>query len=92
MPEKNIDLKSKKLLFDTLTSMNQNAIPDLLSSIMSSSEIKDLSRRLMAAKLMKNDHTYEDIVDIMGMSEGTVNKIHFKTKGSPIVIKLFNKD
>lgn len=92
MPEKNIDLKSKKLLFDTLISMDRDSIKDLLTSIMSSSEIKDLSRRLMAAKLLKENHTYGDVVDIMGMSEGTINKIHFKTKGSPTINQLFPKD
>ena len=92
MPEKNIDYRSKDLLFKTLAQMEQNSLTDLLTSLMSSSEIKDLSRRLMAAKLLKEEDTYQEIVDRMGMSEGTINKIHFKTKGSPIINKLFNND
>ncbi len=92
MPERHIDAKSKKLLLETFIGMKRNDVPDLLMSLMSSSEIKDLSRRIMCAKLLKEDHTYSDVALKMGMSEGTINKIHFKTKGSPIINKLFGKE
>lgn len=91
MPEKGIDIKSKMLLFETIERLSSDDFIELLQSLMSSVEIKNLSRRIMVAKLLKTGATYEEIVDKMGMSESTVNKIHFKTKGSPIINKLYKK-
>ena len=53
-----------------------------LQDLMSSSETLDLARRLMAAKLLYEGKTYQDIEDLMGMGPLTINKIHFKTRGS----------
>lgn len=92
MPEKNIDLKSKKLMFETFKMLKGGELEDLLMSLLSSAEVKDISRRLMAAKILKSGGTYQDVIDTMGMSDGTINKIHFKTKGSPIIRKLFGED
>ena len=94
MPEVNIDSKSKKLLLETIARLDGQDSIDFIYSLLSSAEIKDISRRLMVAKLLKSDATYEAIVDIMGMSESTIGKIHAKTHGSPIISKLFdnNKD
>jgi len=92
MPEANIDYKSRRLFFDNLKKLEQRDLEDFVLSLLSGSEIKDISRRLMVAKLLKDGLTYEDIVDIMGMSESTIGKIHAKTHGSPVVNKLFNKD
>lgn len=91
MPQKRIDLKSRELLNATIIKIKSQELVDLIESLMSSAELKDVSRRLMVAKLLKSGSTYEKIVDTMGMSESTVNKIHFKTKGSPIINKLFKK-
>ncbi|MCX6811492.1 MAG: Trp family transcriptional regulator [Candidatus Berkelbacteria bacterium] len=52
---------------------------------MSSSEIKDISRRFYAAKLLRQGKTYQEVNTVMGMSQGTINKINFKTKGSRII-------
>ena len=92
MPEANIDYKSQRLFFDNLKKIEQKDLEDFVLSLLSGSEIKDISRRLMVAKLLKDGLTYEDIVDIMGMSESTIEKIHAKTHGSPVIKKLFNKD
>lgn len=92
MPEKNIDLKSKKLLFETLKKLKPDELKDLFTSLLSSAEIKDISRRLMVANMLKKGSTYQDVAYRMGMSESTVNKIYFKTKGSFIINKLFSKD
>lgn len=92
MPQTNIDYKSKKLFLETLHKLQNDELEDFLFSLLSSFEIKDFSRRLMAAKLLKNGNTYEAIVDIMGMSESTIGKIHAKTHGSPVINKLFNKN
>lgn len=92
MPEANIDYKSRKLFFDSLKGLDQKDLEDFILSLLSGSEIKDISRRLMVAKLLRSGSTYEMIVDMMGMSESTIGKIHAKTHGSPAIGKLFNKD
>jgi uncharacterized protein YerC len=92
MPEYQIDLKSKKLLYNTIKDLKPDEFIDLIESLLSASELKDISRRIMVAKLLKEGFTYTDIIEKMGMSESTVGKIHSKTHGSPIIIKLFNKD
>ena len=92
MPEADIDYKSRKLFFDSLKKLEQRELEDFILSLLSGSEIKDISRRLMVAKSLKSGNTYDEIVDIMGMSESTIGKIHAKTHGSPIINKLFTKD
>ncbi|TSC93294.1 MAG: hypothetical protein Athens101428_712 [Candidatus Berkelbacteria bacterium Athens1014_28] len=92
MPKFGIDKEARQLLYDTIKRTSSDEFVELIESLMSSAELKDLSRRLMAAKYLKENSTYEEIADTMGMSESTINKIHFKTKGSPIINKLFKKD
>lgn len=90
MPQKEIDQKSRKLFFETIDKLRPAEFVELVESLMSSPEIKDVSRRLMVAKLLKENYIYEDIVEIMGMSESTIGKIHAKTHGSPIINELFS--
>lgn len=92
MPEIGIDSKSKKLLYETIGKLKPEEVIGLVEALLSSPEIKDISRRIMVAKLLKEDMTYEQIVEKMGMSESTVGKIHSKTHGSPIILKLFERD
>ena len=92
MPEKGIDLKSKKLFIDSLAKIDKSERWDFISALLSAPEIKDVSRRLLVAKLLKDGTTYREIVEIMGVSESTIGKIHAKTHGSPIINKLYNKD
>jgi len=92
MVKKNIDQKAKKLLIGYLKKLKKGDIPDFLESLLSSAEIKDISRRLLAAKMLASGITYEEIESEMGMSSGTTNKIRFKTKGSPALRKLFKED
>lgn len=84
-----LDLEAKRLLFDTLKSVKGEDLTELVTSILSSAEIKDISRRIYVAKLLKKNYTYTQIAGMLGMSESTVNKIHFKTKGSPTINTLF---
>jgi len=92
MPKKGIDFESKKLFYSALIKLSDDEFIDFFESLLSSSEIKDISRRLMAAKLLQEKLIYEDVQELLGMGSNTVNKIHFKTKGSPIIRKLFQKD
>lgn len=90
MPKKKIDQTAKKLFVRTLASLKKEyVVEDFLSDLFSSAEVKDFSRRLLAAKMLKEGKTYIDITADMGMSAGTINKIHFKTKGSPLIHRLF---
>lgn len=92
MPKKGIDIESKKLFIETLVKINGEDFLDFFDSLLSSAELKDISRRLMAAKLLHQESTYDAVVKLMGMGSNTVNKIHFKTKGSPVLKKLFKTD
>lgn len=92
MPEIGIDGKSKKLFLDLLRKFNAGEREEMLSSLLSSAEMKDISRRLMASKLLHSEFTFEEVQNKMGMSSNTVNKIYFKTKGSPTLRKEFKKD
>ncbi len=89
MVRNRIDLESKELLFKTIGELRSDEIIELVQSLLSSFEIKDIARRLMVAKLLNEDKTYEDIVETMGMSESTIGKIQAKTHGSPVIYKLF---
>lgn len=90
MPKKGIDQESKSLLIRTIADLkNAQETEELLNDLLSSAETKDFSRRLMAAKYLTEGKIYLEVMDLMGMSPVTVNKIHFKTKGSPIIWKLF---
>lgn len=92
MPQKGIDNEAKKLLLNTLSGLqNKDEVRMFLEDILSSAEMKDFSRRLLAAKFLMEKKTYLEIQHEMGMGEGTINKIHFKTKGSPLVRRLFEK-
>lgn len=92
MPKKGIDGEAKKLFVSILTRLKgKNEFKMFLEDIFSSAEIKDFSRRLLAAKFLMEKKTYLEIQQNMGMGEGTINKIHFKTKGSPLFRRLFEK-
>jgi TrpR-related protein YerC/YecD len=64
-------------------------ILEMIQDLMSSSEIRDLARRLKAARLLYEGKTYQEIEEMLGMSPITINKIHFKTRGSRILKELF---
>lgn len=90
MPKKGIDQESKSLLIRTLADLKRtDQIEELLNDILSSAEIKDFSRRLMAAKYLSEKRTYMEVINLMGMSPVTINKIYFKTKGSVLIHNLF---
>lgn len=61
-----------------------------LQDLFSSSEIRDINRRLLAAELLYEGSTYRQIEQLLGMGPTTINKIYFKTKGSPILPNLLS--
>jgi len=89
MPETGIDQKAKKEFYRALKKLKKDDFEEFFKDLMSSAEIKDLSRRFMAAKYLNEKKTYQEIREIMGMGEGTINKIRFKTKGSRVLPHLF---
>jgi uncharacterized protein YerC len=91
MPEKNIDQKAKKLLIQTLSKLKGKELLMFLENILSSAEIKDISRRTYCAKLLKEKKTFEEVHKVLGMGSNTTTKVYFKTKGSPLISKLFKK-
>lgn len=92
MPKRGIDVQAKSLFFETISKVeDKKHFEEFFHDLFSSSEVKDVSRRLLAAKMLIEGKTYLQIKDEMGMSEGTINKIYFKTKGSPILHRFFLK-
>ena len=88
---KNIDYDAKDLLIKTLARLDgEENIKEFLNDLFSSAEVKDLSRRLLAAKLLYNGDTYQEISRLMGMSAGTICKFHFKTRGSKVLKDLLS--
>ena len=80
------DQKAIKLLFQTIPKLKNNQQSEIfLRDLMSSSEIKDLARRLLAVQMLYNKKTYSEVNFRSDMSMGTINKMHFKTKGSKIL-------
>ena len=76
MPKKNIDREAKKLLIEVLSRLKKtDELVLFLENLLSSSEVKDISRRLLAAKYLQTGKTYEEVEKILGMGSGTINKI-----------------
>jgi len=91
MPKKGIDNLAKEKLFAILAKVKgPEEIKILLFDLLSSSEIKDIARRLLAAELLFKGKTYEQINFDMGMGAATINKINFKTKGSHLLSRLLS--
>ena len=67
-----------------------NEAEEFFRDLFSSSEIKDITRRLKCARLLYEENTFQQIEELLGMGSPTINKIHFKTKGSRILPKLFS--
>jgi len=72
-------------LFEVVAKIKKPAqVEQFFQDLMSSTEIREIARRLFCAKLLLKGKTYQEIEDDLGMSPITINKIHFKTKGSKI--------
>lgn len=85
------DKNARELLFKTIPKLKSAQEAEIfLKDIMSSSEIKDLARRLMSVKSLYSGQTYQEVNLAGGMSMGTINKMHFKTKGSKILPNLLS--
>lgn len=81
--------KAKQGLYSALVRIrNKNDAEEFLQDLLSSSEIQDIARRLLAAKMLYQRKTYRKIEDLIGMGPLTINKIHFKTKGSKVLRKI----
>lgn len=86
-----LNKKARKLLGKTLIKIkNFDQAENFLMDLLSSAEINDISRRLLAARLLYGNKTYQEINDLLGMGPLTINKVHFKTKGSKILPALLD--
>ena len=68
---------------------NQEEAEHFLKDLFSSAELQDISRRYICAKFLFEGNTFQEIEDLLGMGPLTINKIHFKTKGSWVLPRLF---
>ena len=89
MSKKGIDAIAKEKLNNILAKIDDPVeIKIFLSDILSSSEIKDIARRLLAADYLFHGKTYEKVNYDLGMGMATINKVNFKTRGSHLLKKL----
>ena len=47
-----------------------------LDDLMTAKEIQDCAQRLLAAKLLKNNHVYTDIAEQTGLSTATISRVN----------------
>lgn len=89
---KELNLKAREKLSDLVSKLRDRKEAEFfLKDIFSSSELKDISRRILAAELLYHGLTYEEIYFRTGITPSTTNKIHFKTKGSKILPNLWQR-
>ena len=93
MQERNeLNSKAREKLSDVINRLRDRKETEFfLKDIFSSSELKDFSRRILAAELLYHGLTYEEIQFRTGITPSTTNKIHFKTKGSKILPDLWHR-
>lgn len=85
-----LNRRAIKELIATLSQIKkEDEIEAFLKDLMSSTEITDLARRLLAARWLYGGKTYQEINLEMGMGMATINKVHFKTRGSKILPRVF---
>ena len=89
--KKNINELAKELLIEVTANANTELVPDLLNDLFSSKEVKNLSRRVLIAGLRYRGFSFGEIGDLLHCSSITVNKVHFKTKGSPALRQLIDE-
>jgi len=91
MPKKGIDKIARKRFISAMLNLKKyEDIENFMLDLMSSSELKDLSRRYLACEYLIKGKTYEDVRYDLGMGMATINKVRFKTKGSKILNELID--
>lgn len=91
MPKEGIDREARELFFKTVAKISGSEEAEIFfKDLFSSAEIKDFSRRILAAMMLRKGITFDGIRQQMGMGPGTINKIYFKTKGSRVLDDLLD--
>lgn len=89
MPKTGIDKKARENFIKMVCSISRpDEVNDFFSDLMSSVELKKISRRLLAVKYLYDGKTFAEIQKDFGMGMSTINKMYFKTKGSRLFRKL----
>lgn len=55
---------------------NSDECREFLYDLCTESELQEMSRRLQAAKMLKNGHIYADIAEQTGLSTATISRVN----------------
>ncbi len=76
MANKLRDEKIDYLFRAILTLDSLEACYDFFEDLCTISEIQEMSRRILAAKLLKNDYVYSEIAAETGLSTATISRVN----------------
>jgi uncharacterized protein YerC len=86
MPKKGIDKIARTKFIKAVCSLSKTEeADDFFTDLMSSVELKQISRRLLAVKYLYDGKTFVEVQKEFGMGMSTINKMYFKTKGSKLL-------
>ena len=76
MAEKKIDEKMQLLFEGSLTLKTADECADFFSDLCTKTELREMSKRLYAARLISQGEKYADIVEKTGLSTATITRVN----------------
>ena len=76
MAEKKIDEKMQLLFEGILTLKTAEECADFFSDLCTKTELREMSKRLYAARLISQGEKYADIVEKTGLSTATITRVN----------------
>lgn len=76
MHNREYDPTFEYLIRGFLMLQNSDECREFLYDLCTESELQEMSRRLQAAKMLKNGHIYADIAEQTGLSTATISRVN----------------
>lgn len=76
MHNRDYDPTFEYLIRGFLTLQTADECREFLYDLCTESELQEMSRRLQAAKMLKNGHIYSDIAEQTGLSTATISRVN----------------
>lgn len=76
MHNREYDPTFEYLIRGFLMLQNPDECREFLYDLCTESELQEMSRRLQAAKMLKNGHIYADIAEQTGLSTATISRVN----------------
>ncbi len=90
--------ESLEFLFEAILSLkNTDECYDLFTDLCTVAELKEMSRRMLAARMLDDDAVYTDIAEKTGLSTATISRVNrclkYGSDGYTLVLeRMKNKD